>query len=199
MGMDGFLIAMVLHPDVAAAVVEHVTSFFLEVDRRLFEVCDGLLDLSFHGNDYGAQQGLLFSRAMFQQFFAVPVKSLIDQAKTHGLRAMYHSCGAVSELIPDLVACGVDVLDPVQATAAGMEPRNLKSRFGSQISFHGAISAQRVLPLGTSDEVRQHVKEVSETMRVGGGYIFVSDQKITRDAPLANVLAMYQAIDELGY
>ena len=199
MGMDGVLQATVLYPDVVVAIIRRLTDFFLEVDRRAFIACDGLIDLSFHGNDFGSQRALLMSRPAFQRFFAGHIKELIDQAHTFGLRAMYHSCGAVSGVIPDLIAAGVDVLDPVQFTAAGMEPAVLKARFGAQLTFHGCISAQKVLPLGTPEEVRAHVKDVCETMRPGGGYIFVSDQWITRDTPPDNVIAMYKALDELGY
>lgn len=199
MGMDNLMIAMIAYPDVVHAIVGHVADFFLEVDRRAFSTCQGLLDLSFHGNDFGSQKGLLFSRSMFAEFFAAPTRALLDQAKSYGLRTMYHSCGAVFDVIGDLIACGVDVLDPVQVTAEGMDPRRLKAAFGGQICYHGAISAQRVLPLGTPDEVHEHVRETCEIMRPGGGYIFTSDQDITADTPIENVIAMYDAIDALGF
>ncbi len=199
MGMDGFMVALAAYPDVAARVIRHVCDFFLEVDRRLFQACAGLLDVSYHGNDFGSQRGLFFSRRHFQGFFAGPTKELLDQAHRCGLRTMYHSCGAVSEVIPDLIACGVDVLDPVQVTAAGMDPKGLKDRFGSSISFHGAISAQRVLPLGSPREVALHVADVCGIMRQGGGYIFCSDQAMTRDTPPGNALAMYDALDRLAW
>ncbi len=199
MGMDGFMVALAIYPDVAAAAIRHVAGFFLEVDRRLFSACGGLLDISYHGNDFGSQRGLFFSRRHFQQFFAVPTAGLLGQAHRHGLRTMYHSCGAVSEVIPDLIACGVDVLDPVQVTAAGMEPKVLKDGFGDCLSFHGAISSQRVLPFGSKEDVRLHVGEVCAIMKQGGGYVFCPDQDITRETPPHNVLAMYEALDRLGW
>ncbi len=197
MGMDGFMMALANSPDVAAAVIRHVADFFLEVDRRLFVACEGLLDISYHGNDFGSQRGLFFSRRHFREFFSRPTVELLEQAHRHGLRTMYHSCGAVSEVIPDLIECGVDVLDPVQVTASGMEPRALKERFGDQIAFHGAISTQRVLPFGTAGQVARHVGEVCRIMSRGGGYIFCPDQDITPDTPAENVLAMYEALDRL--
>ena len=198
MGMDNFFMAMAANPDVADALVARLTDFFLEVDRRVFTECRGLVDLSYHGNDFGTQRGLHFSRAMFRRFFAPHVRRLADQAHAFGLRAMYHSCGAVREIIPDLIDCGIDVLNPVQVTADGMVPRGLKRHFGSRLTFHGAVSAQKVLPLGTVDEVRAHVRETVETLRPGGGYIFCADQAVTEDTPTENVLAMYDALDQLG-
>ena len=199
MGMDNFFMAMAGSEEVADAVVAKVTDFFLEVDRRVFAECEGLIDLAFHGNDFGTQRGLLFSRAMFQRFFAPNLKRLADQAHAHGLKAMFHSCGAVREVIPDLIDAGYDVLDPVQVTAKGMAPAELKRDFGPRLTFHGGISAQKVLPIGSADEVRAHVKETVEVMRPGGGYIFCSDQAVTADTPTANVLAMYQSLDDLGW
>jgi uroporphyrinogen decarboxylase len=197
-GMDNFMLAPVEHSEVAAAVVNHVDNFFLAVDKRVFEVCEGLLDLSYHGNDFGSQRGPLVSRAMFLEFFAQPLRELVEQAKSFGLIAMFHSCGAVSEIIPDLISCGVDILNPVQVTAAGMNLRDLKERFGARICFHGGISAQRVLPLGKPEEVRQHVRETLDIMKPDGGYIFASNQAVAEDTPPENVIAMYEAADTFG-
>lgn len=199
MGMDNFMAGLYTCPDAVHRIIRKLTDFFLEVDRRIFTACRGLIDMSYHGNDMGTQLSLLFSREMFGQFFAGPLKEMTDQARRFGLKTMMHSCGAVAEVMPEIIACGYDVLDPVQFTAHGMQPEVLKRRYGKEICFHGCISAQRVLPLGTVDEVRQHVTDVCRVMKPGGGYIFVSDQHITSDSPLENVLAMYQTIERLGW
>ena len=199
MGMDSFFMAMAANEEVVDALVGRLTDFFLEVDRRVFAECDGLVDMAFHGNDLGTQRGLLFSRAMFRRFFAPHLARLAAQAHAHGLKTMFHSCGAVRELIGDLADCGYDALDPVQFTADGMDPRALKRDFGSLITFHGAVSAQKVLPLGTEDEVRAHVQDVASALRPHGGYVFCSDQAVTEDTPTANILAMYDALDTLKW
>ena len=199
MGMDNFMMAMAINEAVAESVVAHVTDYFPEVDRRLFTECRGLIDLSFHGNDFGTQRSLLFSREMFRRFFAPNIRRLADQAHSFGLKTMYHSCGAVREVIPDLIDCGVDVLDPIQATADGMEASGLKRDFGARLTFHGGVSTQGVLPFGTPGDVRAEVKRLCGIMRAGGGYIFAPDQGISEDTPTANILAMYDALDELGW
>ncbi len=199
MGMDNFFMAMAASEEVVDALVARLTDFFLEVDRRVFAECEGLVDMAFHGNDFGTQRGLLFSRAMFQRFFAPHLARLAAQAHAHGLRAMFHSCGAVREILPDLIDCGYDVLDPVQVTADGMVPRELKRDFGAAITFHGGISAQKVLPLGSADDVRAHVRDTVEAMRPDGGYIFCPDQAVTEDTPTANILAMYDELDRLKW
>jgi len=198
MGMDNFMMGLVLYPDVVHRIIEHLTNFFLEVDRRIFESCKGLIDITYHGNDFGTQRGLLFSREMWFDFYSAPLKKLFDQSHAYGLRPMFHSCGAVSELIDDLVGIGVEILDPVQNTAEGMNPKILKDKYGDKVAFHGCVSAQKVLPLGTPDEVREHVKEICDVMKPGSGYIFSSDQAITQDTPTENVIAMYEAVEEYG-
>ena len=199
MGMDNFMIALYERPDVVRAIVRKLTDFYLEVDRRLFQVCDGLIDMAYYGNDMGTQRALLFRREMFQEFFAPQLTEMAAQAKGRGLKTMMHSCGAVAAIIPDIIRCGFDALDPVQHTAEGMQPRTLREKYGAQITFHGGISAQRVLPLGTREDVRNHVREVCRIMTPGGGYIFSSDQAITPDTPVENVVAMYEAIEEFKF
>jgi len=199
MGMDNFMMALVLNPEVVHRIVSHVLEFFLEVDRRAFAATEGLIDISYHGNDFGTQRGLLFSREMWVEFFKQPLTKLAMQAKSHGIRPMFHSCGAVSELIPEFVDCGVVILDPIQNTAEGMETERLKREFGAMMAFHGGVSAQKVLPLGTPEEVREHVRRICEIMKPGGGYIFTSDQAITEDTPAENVAAMYDAVEEFGW
>jgi len=199
MGMDNFMIALHESPGVAHAIVSKLMDFYLEVDRRLFTHCAGLIDMAFYGNDMGTQQSLLFRREAFQEFFQEPLRRLVEQANRFGLKTMMHSCGAISEVIPDIISIGFDSLDPVQYTATGMNPKGLKDFYGDKITFHGCISAQKVLPHGTQQDVRAHVIEVCEIMKPGGGYIFTSDQSITSDTPVDNVLEMFRAIDEMGY
>jgi len=199
MGMDNFMTGLYERPEVVRAIIRMLTDFYLEVDRRVFTACEGLIDMAYYGNDMGTQRALLFRREQFQEFYVKPFQEMTGQAKRFGLKTMMHSCGAVSDVIPDIIVSGFDVLDPVQYTAEGMHPKRLKRDFGDDIAFHGCVSAQRVLPLGTPDEVRAHVREVCEIMQPGGGYIFTSDQAITSDSPVENVLAMYDEIEKAGH
>jgi len=198
MGMEKLMVALGLMPEVVHAIVTRLVDFFMEVDRRIFTEFAGMVDMSFHGNDMGTQISLMLSPAMFREFFAGPLSRLTGQARSFGLKTMMHSCGAIAKLLPDIINCGYDVIDPVQFTAAGMDLPVLKRDFGSEICFHGAISAQKILPLGTVGDVREHVREVVDIMRPGGGYIFCPDQAITVDTPVENIIAAYQTLDEMG-
>ena len=104
---------------------------------------------------------------------------------------MYHGDGAIVPILPDLIAMGVEVINPVQADAAGMEPERLKEDFGGRLSFHGGIDIVHTLPAGTPAEVRAEVAERRRTLGAGGGYIMASCHHIQAGTPLANILAMY--------
>ena len=111
---------------------------------------------------------------------------------------MYHTCGAIREIIPDFIEIGVDILDPVQAAATGMDLAELKREFGRDICLHGGISTQTVLPFMSAAEVRDEVRRTLDIMMPGGGYILVPDQSLQPDVPLENIVAMYEAGREYG-
>ena len=125
----------------------------------------------------------------------VQTKIIIKGAREHNLKVMFHTCGSVSEIIPDLIECGVDVLDPVRVSAAHMEPTHLATQFKGRIAFHGGVSTQTTLLYETTDRVRAAVRS---TMTALGptGYIAGPDQSLLPDVPVENVLAMYDAIRE---
>ena len=104
---------------------------------------------------------------------------------------MFHSCGAVRELIPDLIALGVDVLNPIQPAAAGMAPEGLKRDFGAKLSFHGGIDIQYLLPLESADAVRADVRRRVEVLGEGGGYVLAPSHNLQQDISTENILAMY--------
>ncbi len=104
---------------------------------------------------------------------------------------MYHCDGAVDPLIPELIELGVDVLNPIQPDARGMDPRALKHEFGDRLAFHGGIDIVRTLPSGTPEEVADEVRNRVDALGEGGGYVLCSSHHIQPDTPIENVLAMY--------
>jgi uroporphyrinogen decarboxylase len=111
---------------------------------------------------------------------------------------MFHSCGAVSEAIPLLIEVGIDVLDPVQVGAEGMEPAKLKATYGDRIAFHGGLDTQGVLPFGTAEDVRAATEQLITIMKPGGGYIFGPSQELQPDVSVEKILAMYQTALKVG-
>jgi uroporphyrinogen decarboxylase len=121
------------------------------------------------------------------------VKRFSDLGHDYGLRTMFHSCGSVWEIVPDLVEVGVDALNPVQPRARGMDLAALKARFGSRLTFHGAIDHQEVLPFGSPEDVRREVRRVIDILAPGGGFcLAASHDLLLPEFPPENVLAMYE-------
>jgi uroporphyrinogen decarboxylase len=115
------------------------------------------------------------------------------------MKTYLHSCGSIPRLIPHFIDAGVDILNPIQTSAAGMEPRELKARYGGKIVFWGGgCDTQSVLPDGTPDEVRAHVKEHMGILAPGGGFVFTQVHNIQAKVPAENVVAMLDAAYEFG-
>lgn len=193
-GFQNFLMDVALKPEIMKTLINKVTDVYLELNCAYFEAVKGKMDIWFFGNDFGSQGGLLLSKEMWRDFFFENIKRLTDLAHGYGLKVMMHSCGAVSKIIPDLIEAGVDILDPIQVTATGMQPQSLADEFGGKIVFHGGVDTQQVLPFATPEEVAAHAREVMKTLNQKGGYIFAPSQILGADIPMENIVAMYEAV-----
>lgn len=191
-GMETLMLKTYEEPEYVKVFLEKITDLFYEQSLRIFEAAKGKMDIFFMGDDYGTQRGLIMSRKQWNEFYAPQVSRLFDLAHDFGLKVMLHSCGSVTELIPDLIKLGMDALDPIQVRAANMEPRDLKDNFGDSLTFHGGLDTQHVLPFCTVEEVRAEAKRLIEIFGESGGYIFGPSQEFLPDIPLENILAMYE-------
>jgi uroporphyrinogen decarboxylase len=198
-GMDRVMLDLGLAPEFAKALFARIARFYLECNAAMFEAAGGCLDLFFMGDDFGTQSGLLVGPEMWREFFAPHLAAFAGQAHDAGLKVMLHSCGAIAGLLEDLAGCGVDVINPVQPGAAGMEAAGLKRRFGARLGFHGAIDIQRTLPEGTPDEVRAEVRARFRDLGAGGGYIAAPSHNLQPDVPTGNILALFDAARECRY
>jgi uroporphyrinogen decarboxylase len=112
-------------------------------------------------------------------------------------KVFYHCCGAIRDFIPDFIEIGVDILNPVQVSAAGMDTADLKKRFGNDISFWGGgCDTQRILPFGTPDEIREEVRRRIGVLAEGGGFVFSTVHNIQNEVPPENIIAMFEAFNE---
>ncbi len=191
-GFDRFLMGMATHPELIHTLVDRMTEMYLELNDRLFDQLRGKIDIWFFGNDFGSQQGLLFSAAMWDDFYAENIRKLCDLARSHGLKIMKHSCGSIAPLLDRVIDAGVDILDPVQTSAAAMEPESLRSKYGDRIIFHGGIDTQHVLPKATPEEAAVHAQEIIDGLSGGLGYIFAPTQVYQADIPPRNIVAIYE-------
>jgi uroporphyrinogen-III decarboxylase len=152
------------------------------------------------GTDLGSQHGPFISLKAYRDLykpFHLQVNNWIHQHTTW--KCFIHSCGSVRALIPDFIEAGFDILNPVQCSAAGMVPGELKQEFGARLTFWGGgVDTQRTLPFGTPDEVRKEVCERLKTFGAGGGFVFNTIHNVQARVPIENVLAMYETVRECG-
>ena len=191
-GFDQFLLGMAIHPDVIHALVDRVTEMYLELNDRLFSQLRGKIDVWFFGNDFGSQQALLFSPRMWDDFFGNNIRKLCALAHSHGLKVMMHSCGCVAPLLERLIEAGVDMLDPVQTSAAGMAAESLTRDYGARLIFHGGLDTQHVLPTASPEEAAAHAREMIAAFSGSVGYVFAPSQIFQTDIPVENIAAAYE-------
>jgi uroporphyrinogen decarboxylase len=199
-GFERFLLDLVEEPEVACAIMDRFTDLYIANTLRMIEAARGLLDMVYTYDDVGMQSGLLISPRMWRRYI-LPRHQRLNaaiRAAAYPVKLMYHSCGAIYPLIGALIdKMGIDVLNPLQPRAAGMDAARIKAEFGQWVSFHGAIDIQHTLPQGTPDEVQAEVQERCRILGRGGGYLCASAHYLQADTPLENIVAMYTAPREL--
>jgi uroporphyrinogen decarboxylase len=173
-------------------LMDMIAERWIAVAERALDLCGADVDIVFFGDDLASQLAPLFSPDIYRALIKPRHRRMIDAVKAKAdVKVLYHSCGAVSRLIDDLIDIGVDALNPVQVTAADMDPGALKRRFGARIAFWGGINTQRILPFGTADEVRAEVRRIIDILAPGGGFVLNSVHNIQDDVPAKNIVAMF--------
>lgn len=197
MPMEKVLVDMMLRPKIIKYIYDRFNQFLLEYLTYYLNAAKNKVHILRLSADFGTQSGLLMSRSMFREWFFQPLKKCCDIIHQKGVKTMFHSCGSIRELIPDFIAAGIDILNPIQTSAKNMDIAELKREFGSDICFHGAIDEQHILKK-TVQEVQDEVKRVIEILAPGGGYILAPTHYLSKDIPWKNVVAMYEAARKFG-
>jgi len=197
-GVQQAYIDLVEKPEMVHYCLEKLYDLCLIDAERIYERIPGMVIWTWVAEDVGSQKGLLISLEHIEEFFVPHMKRMVDLAHSAGVYTFHHSDGAVRENIPNMIAVGMDVLDPVQWRAAGMEREALKRDFGDQLVFHGAMDNQYTLAFGTPEQVRQEVEDNIRILGNGGGYILGPCHNLQAISPPENIVAMYEAAWEFG-
>ncbi len=190
-------ISTAARPDYVKAVFDRQCEFGLANLETLIEIYGDVVQVAvITGTDFGTQRGLFCSLDSYRDLFKpyhIRVNQLIHE-KTNW-KTFIHTCGSVWDLLPDLIEAGFDVLNPVQCSAAKMDPRALKRQFGPDLVFWGGgVDTQKTLPFGTPDEVYREVRQRIDVFNDGGGFVFNAIHNILGNTPLENAQAMFKAI-----
>ncbi|MGC9349306.1 MAG: uroporphyrinogen decarboxylase family protein [Anaerolineae bacterium] len=193
--MERLLEDMMLDDEKAVLILNAIT------DRRVVTArayATAGVDILATGDDVAMQNGLMMSRPFWRRWLQPRLRRIIEAARAVNpdILVWYHSDGKINDLVSDLIATGVDILNPVQPEC--VDHRWIKATYGDRLAFSGGLGVQSVLPFGTPEEVRAHVKATIEALGAGGGLIVGPSHVIERDTSLENILAMLDAIDAYG-
>jgi uroporphyrinogen decarboxylase len=200
-GLERWLTDMLEDPAFCEALLECTLRFWTDYYTGFMGEAGGLVDVVMIGDDLAGQAGPIFAPEFYRAVVKPRQKRLVQHIKSlTSARIWYHTCGACVEYIPDLIDNGVDILNPVQIGAAGMDPHTLKQRFGERITFWGGgIDAQHVLATASPREVREHVRRNLEAFKPNGGYVFNNCHNIQAGVPPENIVALFEAAYEFGF
>lgn len=200
-GMENAMLDPFMFPLNSDKLVGKLADLKIEFWDALLDETGDVVDIVGEGDDYGTQQSQLISPDQFREYYKshfVRVLKFIKE-KSPNVKIIFHSCGNVRPFIPDLIEMGVDILNPVHVTAAGMDPVMLKKDFGDSITFWGGgVDTQHVLPSGTVQEVKDDVKRNIDALAPGGGFVFNTIHNIQAEVPPENIMAMHEALKEFG-
>ncbi len=197
-GVAQALVDMAVEPQIYRYIIDRVTDFYNQYITRVLEAAGGMIDIVCTGDDFGQQNGLLCSRAMWNERLRPGFAEYIRLLHQGGVKVMHHSCGAVRELMPDFIDCGLDILQALQPGTAGMDFTQIKEEFGDRLCFQGGIGIQGALPFGSPADVRAEVQDHIQALAPRGGYIVSTSHNLQGDTPVTNIIALFEAYDEFG-
>ena len=198
---DDWLMAHMLYPEYIQEVFEMQTQTMLknlEIYRQA--VGDRIQIVWISGTDFGTQNGEFFRPEVFRELYKPYYQRINDWVHQNTpWKTFYHCCGSIVNYLDDFVEMGMDILNPVQLSARGMDAHMLKEKYGDKLVFWGGgVDTQQTLPFGTPEQVRQQVKERLDILSKGGGYVFAPIHNVVAKTPVENLIAMYEAVKEFN-
>ena len=195
--MDEFMMDLAEENEEAVLILDKLESFS---KAAALESLERGVDWIWLGDDLGSQENMLMSPELWRRHFKPRMKHIIEaiRMKKPGIYIAYHSCGSMAQVIPDLVEIGIDVLNPLQESAAGMNQSAIKAEFGSKITMMCGPDTQTFTTKASPAEIKVKVKQLCTELGAGGGYIFAVSHHIQHDTPDENIQAMLEALKTEG-
>jgi len=194
-GMEQSLMDLALYPELADAILEKIESCQTEMMKMFFERASDNIDMCFISDDMGCQENLLMSLDFWDRFFKDRMTRWCNLIHSYGVKVFFHSDGSCEQLIPRLIECGVDILNPIQHVCPGMEMAGLKDKYGKDLVFHGGVDNQKALPFGTVEDVKKETQDCLNTLgRDGRGFIACSCHNVQPGTPIENILTMVETV-----
>jgi uroporphyrinogen decarboxylase len=192
-GMDNLLTDMMAEPERAEFLLNKVHAYIMYLIKEQMRNAGDLLDIFYIADDYCMQSAPMMPPEIFERFFIPYIREIAEVVHNHDCKFLFHCCGSVRSLLPMMIKAGVDMLEPIQTRATGMEVEGLKRDFGKDLCFYGSVDLQEILSKGTPETVRQEVIKNMKTLGAGGGLIIGPGHTyIQTDTSLENILTMYE-------
>ncbi|MHB1252885.1 MAG: uroporphyrinogen decarboxylase family protein [Candidatus Humimicrobiaceae bacterium] len=194
-GLEKLMTDFVLNQDIANRILDIPFNYHLTAGKNLVKLG---VDIIWTGDDMGGQEGMLISPQLWRKYFKPRMAKLYSELKSinPNLKIAYHSDGNIYPIIDDLVEIGLDILNPVQPKS--MDPYYLKKRYGKNLSLWGTVDIQETLPFGTTQDVKNEVKERIKNLAPGGGFIISPTHHVQIDTPLENFFTFWESIEKFG-
>ena len=197
-GQEQAFIDLIENPEIVNYCLDKLFDLAYENSCRIYQALPGQVTLSYVAEDLGSQESLMFSLEHIRRFLLPRMQRMTDVAHEAGAHVFFHSDGAIRDVLPDMIAMGIDVLNPIQWRCKGMKRQGLKKDFGGDVVFHGGMDNQYTLAFGSIEEVRREVRKNVEILGRDGGYILAPCHNIQAVGPPENVVAMYETGFDLG-
>ncbi|NLE99357.1 MAG: hypothetical protein GX601_00110 [Anaerolineales bacterium] len=192
-GFEDWFVDLAVDHKLAATLYDAVLEVNLAACRAILDEVGDEVDVLMASDDLGLQGGLMMSPVVYRELIKPRHRRYLQLLhELSPAKVFFHTCGSVAAIIEDLIEIGVDILHPVQVSAAGMAPAELKARYGDRLSFWGAVDTQHVLPHGSVAEVEAEVEQRIEELGRGGGYVLGAVHNLQPDVPTENIVAMVQ-------
>lgn len=196
-GLQKFYVDLVTDQEFVHVLMEKLLTVTKAFYEEALDAVGSYIQAVWTADDLGHQYGLMMSPQLYRRMIKPYQRKLFQYIKSlTSAKLIYHSDGAIREIIPDLIEIGVNALNPIQVSANNMETKKLKQEFGNQLCFWGGIDTQTVLPFGNPEQVRQEIESRISDLAPGGGYVLASVHNIQPDVPPENVVAMFEAAKE---
>lgn len=190
-GQEQFLMDIALDPEIPHYIMKKLCDYWCAYIRYAMESAGDKIDIVYTYDDIATQTSLIMSPQMLEEFVYPYHRTVNAVIKSYGKKILYHSCGSVISQIDNLKALPIDILNPLQPLASGMDFTKIKDNWGNTLCFHGGMDVQEILPHGTPEEVREAVKKNISILGKNGGYILAPAHYIQNDTPIENIIAMY--------
>ena len=191
-GLEKLLLDMMMQEQYVFTLLDKIREINTEIGKKLISLG---ADIIWAGDDFGSQSGMLIDPNMWRNIFKPRIKEMFQEFRSINpdIKIAWHSCGSILPIIEDFADIGLDILNPIQPLAAGMDPKFLKDTYGNDLSFFGGIDIQELLPNGTPEQIKAEVKRRISVLGNNGGYIVAPAHNIQDDTSVENIIAFFEA------